>query len=67
MNRNLDGCYFRVKRGDKYENVCCSDLSPAERELAMFENRSAEWWRSLANHLADRIQLMGELFDIVGK
>ena len=32
MNRNLDGCYFRIERNGKYENVCFSDLTEEEQE-----------------------------------
>ena len=31
-NRNLDGCYFRVRRGEKYEDLCFSDLTRDEQE-----------------------------------
>lgn len=27
MDRKLDGVYFRIKRNDKWENVCFSDLT----------------------------------------
>lgn len=62
--RNLDGCYFRVKRGDKYESVCFSDLTAEERE-EICKDRPAEWLKSLAYHLADTIQIIGDEFDIV--
>ena len=64
MNRNLDGCYFRVKRGDKYEPICFSDLTAEEREK-MCQNRSAVWYKSLAYHLADCLKTIGDHFDIV--
>lgn len=41
MNRNLDGCYFRVKRDGKYEAVCFSDLTAEERE-EVCKDRPAE-------------------------
>lgn len=66
INRDLDGCYFRVKRGDKYENVCFSDLTERERdELFSRNEKSAEWWKSLAYHLADRLRLIGDELDLV--
>lgn len=67
MNRNLDGTYFRIERNGKYENVCFSDLTLEERdEIAeMNGGRSAEWWKSLAYHLADCLHIIGEQFDIV--
>lgn len=64
MNRNLDGCYFRVKRGDRYKPICFSDLTPEERDK-MCQNRSAEWYKNLAYHLADCLKEVGDKFDIV--
>lgn len=66
MNRNLDGIYFRVKRNGKYENVCFSDLTETEREEVCKE-RPAEWFKEVAYHLADRIKIIGNTFDIVSK
>jgi len=64
-NRNLDGIYFRVKRGDKYENICWTDLTRDEREL-LSQNRTLEWWQILTEHLTNVIQNMGNDFDIYG-
>lgn len=65
MNRNLDGIYFRVKRNEKYENVCFSDLTESERE-EICKDRPAEWYKSVAYHLADRLQTIGNYLNIVG-
>ena len=62
--RNLDGAYFRVRRNGKWQNVCFTDLTLEERD-AVCEGRSAEWFKSLAYHLADRIQRIGEELDLV--
>lgn len=72
MNRNLDGCYFRIERNGEFQNVCFSDLTEEEREYVATLNRgrSAEWWQSLCYHLADQLQQLGEefgLFAIVGE
>lgn len=64
MKRDLDGCYFRVKRDGKWGNVCFSDMTPEEREEVLGD-RSAEWWKSLACHVGDRLRIMGDQFDIV--
>lgn len=68
MNRNLDGCYFRVKRNERYVNVCFSDLTAQEREhvAAMDGGRSAEWWKGLSYHLADMLKAIGEKFNLLG-
>lgn len=63
MNRNLDGCYFRVLRDGKWESVCFSDLTPEERDGV--SRKASSWWKSLAYHLADRLQEIGEQFDII--
>jgi hypothetical protein len=67
MNRKLDGCFFRVKRDDKWQNVCFSDLTEDERD-ELFESkdqRSALWWKSLAYHLADRLKMIGDELDLM--
>lgn len=64
MNRNLDGAYFRVKRDDKWQNICFSDLTEDERE-EVGEGRTAEWWKSMAFHLAERLKFIGDELDIV--
>ncbi len=46
MNRNLDGVYFRVKRNEKWENICFSDLTEDEMKEVM-TGRSKEWLKSL--------------------
>lgn len=66
VKRDLDGVYFRVKRNDKWENVCFSDLNDAERENVT-KDRSAEWLRQLAYIMADVLREISDCFDIVGK
>jgi len=66
MNRNLDGIYYRVKRGGKYENICFSDMTKAEID-EVITDKSAEYWKSIALHLKDRLNLIGQTFDIIGE
>ena len=63
MNRELDGVYFRVKRNEKYETICFSDLTKEEREHVL-EGRDAGWMKSLCCHLADRLKPIGDQFGI---
>lgn len=42
MNRNLDGIYFRIKKGEKFENICFSDLTEEEKDEVL-DGRSREW------------------------
>lgn len=65
MVRNLDGCFFRVQRGGKWQNICFSDLAKEERDGVM-NDRNIDWLKSLCHYLADQLALIGEQFDIVG-
>ena len=74
QQRNLDGVYFRVERDGRWQNVCYSDLTENERdEIARKRaehatpEQQAEWWRSMADILADALYDMGEQFGIVGE
>ena len=64
MNRNLDGVYFRIKRDDKWQSICFSDLTKEERE-EVGKDRTLEWWKSLAFIMADCLKDIGDQFDIV--
>lgn len=64
MNRNLDGCYFRVFRDGKFQNICFSDLTEDEMHEKL-DGRSAEWLESLCVHLGQCLREIGDQFDIV--
>lgn len=65
IKRNLDGCYFRVKRDGEWQSICFSDLSESERSTLFDDsNKTAEWWQSLAYHLADCLRRVGDELDI---
>ena len=66
MDRNLDGVYFRIKRGDHYDNICFSDLTKTERENVL-SGKSIEWVKSLCYSLADSLKEIGDQFNIVKK
>lgn len=63
MNRNLDGVYFRVKRDEKWQNLCFSDLTEEERNEVM-NGRDEKWLRSLCNILANTLKNIGDQLDI---
>ena len=46
MNRNLDGVYFRVKRDDKWQNICFTDLTNEETNTIL-KDRDDSWLSSL--------------------
>lgn len=70
--RNLDGIYFRVKRDGKWQNVCYSDMEQQEREEIAAKRaehatpeQQAQWWRSMADLLADQLYDMGEQLGVM--
>lgn len=63
MNRNLDGVYFRMKRDDKWQNICFSDLSDSEMEEVM-QDRPVEWFKDLCKILGHTIRDIGDQLDI---
>ena len=46
MNRNLDGVYFRVKRDDKWQNICFTDLTNEETNTIL-KDRTGTWLLSM--------------------
>lgn len=64
MNRNLDGVYFRIKREDKWENICFSDLTEEEMDWVM-DGRTTDWLRSMCKILGKTIKNIGDELDIV--
>lgn len=63
--RNLDGCYFRVERDGKWQNICFSDLTETERGKILAD-KGVPWLISLVEHLAHSIRGMGDTLDIYG-
>ena len=66
MNRNLDGVYFRVKRNDKWENICFSDLTPEEMGSVLV-GRNEEWLKLMCIILGGTIKNIGDQFNIVAE
>ena len=46
MYRNLDGVYFRVKRYDKWQNICFTDLTNEETDTIL-NDRTEVWLLSM--------------------
>ena len=65
MNRDLDGIYFRVKRGQRWESVCFSDLTDEEMDKVL-EGHTADWLKSTCKILGRTIRCIGDELDIVG-
>lgn len=66
MNRNLDGVYFRVKRGEKYESICFSDMTKDERASIMAD-KTVEWLKTMCEILASTLRGIGDQFNIEGE
>lgn len=59
--RNLDGYYYRVKRDDRWQSVCLSDMSDAELcEVLRFLRRKD--LEAIVRGLANRLYQVGERF-----
>lgn len=66
IKRNLGGCFFRVRRREKYEDLCFTDLTRDEQETVL-KDRSPEFIVGLTLHLAKIIRQIGDEFDLIGK
>lgn len=65
IDRELDGVYFRIKRDDKYENICFSDLTEEEMD-SVLTGRDNEWLTRMCKILGRTIRCIGDSFDLVG-
>ena len=61
----LDGVFFRIKRDQKFENICFSDLTEAEQDEVM-KGRNKEWLKSMCKILAKSLRNIGETCGIRG-
>ncbi|MCM1276764.1 MAG: hypothetical protein NC299_15630 [Lachnospiraceae bacterium] len=64
--RKLDGMYFRIKRGSRYQDICFSDMTTEER-LEVLNNKDVEFMKRMSLILAEKIREIGDKFDIVGE
>lgn len=64
MNRNLDGCYFRVYRDGKWQSICFSDLTRDEQEH-LVAGKSIDWLQYMCCYLAERLKQIGDELDLV--
>ena len=63
MDRELDGIYFRLKRNNRWENVCFSDMTE-EQMYEVMKDRDADWFKSVCVRLATCLKEIGDQFDI---
>ena len=62
MNRELDGCYFRIMRDGVGQSVCFTDLTKEER-ATLLEDKDVQFLKNLCCYLADRIQELGDIIE----
>ena len=62
--RELDGVYFRVKRNDKWQNICFSDMTEEEMD-DILKDRPSEWLKEMCKILGKRLREVGDAFDII--
>ena len=62
MNRELDGCYFRIVRDGIGQSVCFTDLTKEERDI-LLADKDAQFLKNLCCYLADRIQELGDILE----
>ena len=62
MNRELDGCYFRIVRDGIGQSVCFTDLTKEEREK-LLEDKDTQFLKNLCSYLADRILELGDIIE----
>lgn len=60
---NLDGIYFRVKRDNKYESICFTDLDIDEMKEVL-ENKDLNWVKGLVNILIKHYNDLCEFLEI---
>lgn len=65
MDRDLDGYYFRVQRGSKWQSICWSDLTEEERYKAIDGYDEAALKRFCVG-LGSVIKQIGDDLDIMG-
>lgn len=62
MNRELDGCYFRIMRDGVGQSVGFTDLTKEER-TALLADKDEHFLRNLCCYLTDRIQELGDIIE----
>lgn len=62
MNRELDGCYFRIVRDGVGQSVCFTDLTKEER-TALLVDKDVQFLKNLCSYLSDMIQKLGDIIE----
>ena len=66
MNRELTGIYYRVKRGDKYENIDFTDLTFEEQqEILNDKNHDMKFYERMFNLLQEELGNLIDTLDLL--
>lgn len=69
--RNLCGIYYRIRRNDKWENVCISDMTNDEINSifsTIDKNESnQDYYKNLSKALIETIKNIGNNLDLISK
>lgn len=69
--RNLCGIYYRVKRNDKWDNICISDMTDDEINnifSSIDKNESSQdYYKNLSKSLINVIKNIGDNLDLIAK
>lgn len=63
--RDLSGIYYRVRRDDKWVNLCFEDLEPNEQK-DILNKQDHEFARNMVLVLANTINKIGEELNVKG-
>ena len=66
VERELDGFYYRVKRGEKFVNRCFTDLTD-EEQTEFISRYEKEGLMRMCKTLASVLRQIGDQFGIMGK
>ena len=68
IRRDLDGCFFRVQRDDKWHSLCWTDLTKEERDHIIEANNNNEYWcRRMLEYITEEYRAAGDQLDIYGR
>lgn len=63
--RDLDGCFFRIQRGDQWLSLCWTDLTKAER-VEVLKDKDKYWLRRMLEYITEEYRKTGDQLDIYG-
>lgn len=62
MDRNLDGIYAKIRRGNMVQAVCLSDMTDKELDEVL-KDKCESYLRGAVKHLAKMLKEVGDITD----